>query len=242
MYQFNSRVRYSETDVHGRLSLTGIINYLQDCSTFQSEDIGKGLAWMEKRRRAWFLSSWQIIIDRYPRIGDEIAIGTWPYDFKGIYGSRNFFIKDLEGNYMVRANSLWFLFDLDAQRPTRVTADEIDGYGQPEEKLPMNYAPRKIALPADYETGQPVVIGKHHLDTNNHVNNAQYVEIAREFLPDDFCIGELRVEYKKAAVLGDVITPRTSRTEEGYTVALCDREGSPHAVIWLAGKGQNQQD
>ncbi len=242
MYQFNSRVRYSETDVHGQLSLTGIINYLQDCSTFQSEDIGKGLVWLEQRRRAWFLSSWQIVIDRYPRIGDEIVIGTWPYDFKGIYGSRNFFIKDLEGNYMVRANSLWFLFDLDTQRPTRVTADEILGYGQQEERLPMDYAPRKIMLPDRYETGQPVVIGKHHLDTNNHVNNAQYVEIAREFLPDDFRIGELRVEYKKAAVLGDVMTPRISRTEEGYIVALCDGEGSPHAVIWLAGERQDQQD
>ena len=63
MYQFHSRVRYSETDEYGRLSVTGIINYLQDCSTFQSEDIGRGVSWLKSRNRAWWLTSWQIVME-----------------------------------------------------------------------------------------------------------------------------------------------------------------------------------
>ena len=47
MYQFDSRVRYSETDEQGRLSVTGILNYLQDCSTLQSEDIGLGIEYLK---------------------------------------------------------------------------------------------------------------------------------------------------------------------------------------------------
>jgi len=43
MYTFESRVRYSEMDEFGKLSVTGIMNYLQDCSTFQSEDLKLGL-------------------------------------------------------------------------------------------------------------------------------------------------------------------------------------------------------
>ena len=42
MYEFNSRVRYSEIDHHGTLTLPALINYFQDCSTFQSEDVGLG--------------------------------------------------------------------------------------------------------------------------------------------------------------------------------------------------------
>ena len=34
MYQFESRIRYSETGEDGCLTLTGMINYLQDCSIF----------------------------------------------------------------------------------------------------------------------------------------------------------------------------------------------------------------
>lgn len=32
MYSFDSRVRYSEVDEDRKLSLTGVINYMQDCS------------------------------------------------------------------------------------------------------------------------------------------------------------------------------------------------------------------
>ena len=51
MYTFDSRIRYSETDETGALSLLGVINYMQDCSTFQSEDIGLGVEYLEKKRR-----------------------------------------------------------------------------------------------------------------------------------------------------------------------------------------------
>lgn len=235
MYQFDSRVRYSETDEQGRLSLTGIINYLQDCSTFQSEDIGLGIDYLNEHQRAWWLSSWQIVIDRYPVLGHEIVISTWPYDFKGIYGYRNFTIQDKAGNFLVRANSIWFFYDRSAGRPVRVREEDVRGYGPGEEKLAMEYAPKRIKMPETFVEAEAIVVARYHLDTNHHVNNAQYVEIAREVLPEYFKIGEIRAEYKKAAVLGDVITPRVSRTAEGYAVSLCDMEGAPYAVIWLRG-------
>ena len=98
MYQFESRVRYSETDEQGQLSLTGILNYFQDCSTFQSEDLGMGIQYLKDQDRAWWLTSWQIVIDRYPALGEKIRVSTWPYDFKGIYGYRNFAISDGKGD------------------------------------------------------------------------------------------------------------------------------------------------
>lgn len=94
MYSFESRIRYSEVDQNQELSVTGIINYLQDCSTFQSEDLNLGITYLQEHHRAWWLSSWQIVIERYPRLGEEIVVSTWPYDFKGIYGYRNFTICD----------------------------------------------------------------------------------------------------------------------------------------------------
>lgn len=236
MYQFSSRVRYSETDEQGRLSVTGILNYLQDCSTFQSEDIGLGIEYLKKTGHAWWLSSWQIVIDRYPVLGEKIIISTWPYEFKGIYGYRNFTIQDASGSYLVRANSIWFFYDLRAGRPSRIHLEDVERYGTGEERLIMDYAPRRIEVPEVYEQRKPIQVMKHHLDTNHHVNNAQYVEIVREFLPEKFQIGEMRVEYKKAAVLGDVMYPRIGRIPEGYVTSLCDGEGKPHAVIWLREK------
>lgn len=238
MYSFNARVRYSEVGGDRELSLPGVVNYLQDCSTFQSEDLQMGLDYLEKNRRAWWLSSWQIVIERYPKLGEEIVVSTWPYDFKGIYGYRNFTICDKKGVYLVKANSIWFLFDTAAGHPVRAEKDDIRGYGTGEEKkLDMEYAPRRIALPEEYETGEPVTVARHHIDTNRHVNNAQYVAVARDALPENLKIRQVRAEYKKAAVSGDVMIPRISRKEDVYTVALCSREGTVYAVVWMQTAG-----
>ena len=212
MYTFESRVRYSESDESGRLSLEGALNYLQDCSTFQSEDLGMGLSSLREKRRAWWLSSWQIVFHRRPLFGERIRISTWPHGFRGIYGYRNFTIA-------------------------RVTQDEIRGYGQGQEALVLPPAPRRIILPQEYTDGEPVAVKRRHLDTNRHVNNAQYVSIARELLPEQFSVRELKAEYKRAAAQGERMYPKIARIQEGYVVSLQDENGTPYANIWMAENG-----
>ena len=64
MYTFDSRIRYSETDSEGKLTMASLINYFQDCSTFQSEDLGVGLEYFRENHMVWVLSSWQIVGER----------------------------------------------------------------------------------------------------------------------------------------------------------------------------------
>ena len=42
-YTIDGRIRFSEVDHTRRITLPGIVNYFQDCSTFQSEDRGLGI-------------------------------------------------------------------------------------------------------------------------------------------------------------------------------------------------------
>ena len=233
MYTFDSRIRYSETDETGALSLLGVINYLQDCSTFQSEDIGLGVEYLEEKKRAWLLSSWRIVIDRYPVLGERIKIGTWATSSKGIYGYRDFVIMDQDGNYLVRAESIWFFYDTEKMVPVRVMPEDVAAYGN-EEALDLGKAPRKILIPEEYEEGIPVTIATHHLDTNHHVNNAQYVDIAREAVPCTKMVKGIRADYKKAAVLGEILVPRVTKTgEDEWTVVLADEDCEVRAVVWL---------
>lgn len=224
MYTFDSRIRYSECNSEGCLSLEGLIDYFQDASTFHSEDLGLGIKYLDKEKQVWVLCSWQIVVDRFPVMGERVVVGTFPYDFKGCFGSRNFFLKDEKGQYIAKANSLWTLLDLKNQRPMKPTPIMLERYVL-EEKLEMEYAPRKIDVPEGGTQQEPIVVHRNHLDTNHHVNNGQYVRMAMEYLPENFCIGELRAEYKKQALLGDVIYPRVIPAEGAYIVSLCDETG-----------------
>lgn len=229
IYTFDSRVRYSETDHHGNLTLTAMMNYLQDCSTFQSEDIGAGVSVLQERNRAWLLSHWQVAAERFPAFGEKITVGTLATGFRGFFGTRNFFINDESGNRVVTANSIWTFFDTEKARPARPGEEETAVYGV-EEPLEMEYEGRKIALPERTEDLPSFPVRRAHIDTNEHVNNCQYIQMAMDILPGDIRVHKLRVDYKKSAVMGDVIFPKISREEERTVIELCDEQGHPYVV------------
>ena len=230
MYTFKSRVRYSEIDENQQLTLYNLMNYFQDTSTFHSESLHRGNEVLQELHCAWVLNSWQICINRFPKYLEDIVVGTWPYEFKGFLGGRNFQISTADGEVLAYANSLWTFLNLDTGIPVRVGSEDLKAYTL-EDKLNMEYAPRKVAVPKVYEEKDSFVIKKYHLDTNHHVNNAQYVRFAEEFIPNSKKIRQLRVEYKKQAYLGDVLYPRVSCVDDTYTVALCNKDGEPFAVV-----------
>lgn len=234
MYEFNSRIRYSEVDSTGRLSLESLLDYFQDCSTFHSEDIGLGVKYLEERHMAWVLAAWQIVVNRYPALCEKVAVCTAPYDFKGFLGFRNFLMRTENGEQLACANTLWTLMDMNMQhmRPVKPPEEMLAGYVL-EERLPMDYEPRKILLPSDQSAAQePLEVKQHHLDTNHHVNNGQYIRMAMEYLPEGFEIRQMRAEYKKQALLGDIISPVIyGDGKQIRTVALNNGEGQPYCVV-----------
>ena len=50
MYTYESRVRFSEVDHYETMTLPSIINYFQDGSIFQSEDIGLGVDYLKEKK------------------------------------------------------------------------------------------------------------------------------------------------------------------------------------------------
>lgn len=229
MYHFDTRVRFSETDKERKLTLEAIVDYFQDCSTFQTEDLGVGFPYLAPKNLTWVLSYWQIIVDEYPALGEEISICTIPYDFRGFFGKRNFFIEK-EGKRIAKADTLWTLLNIEKGLPEKITEDISAAYPK-EDKIEMEYLPRKIVINGTEEAQDTLTISKHHLDCNDHVNNGQYIKIASVYLPQDFIIYQMRAEYRNQARLNDVIYPYVYKEEDKVTVCLCDEAKKPYVVV-----------
>ncbi len=234
-YKFDSRIRYSEVDSEGLLTMAALINYFQDCSTFQSEDLGVGVENLKGRHLVWVLSFWQIVVERYPKLGERVVIGTSPYDMKGFLGYRNFWMEDEEGKIVAKANSLWSLLNTDTGKPVSVPRDMLEKYVL-SPKLEMDYASRKISVPGGGIHREPIVVKKHHLDTNHHVNNQQFIDITMDFLPENFLIGQVRAEYKKQAFLDDILVPCVVEEEKKVTVSLLDEAGAVYMTTEFLGE------
>lgn len=235
MYEFESKVRYSEADKNGNLMIHAMANYFQDCSHFETDDLKLGTDYFLEKAEGWFINFWQINILRIPQRGEKIVIGTFPYQVKEITEHRNYYIKNNSGEILVQANSIWSLIDLNEMRILRIPAVVKEKYVF-QEKLVMQYHPRRIKI----EQGLHFVeIGRHRisrvqLDSNNHLNNAQYIQIALSDIPVSLhTIRQICIEYKKQALNREIIIVNFAEKDSDIFIDLKSEDGASYAIMWL---------
>lgn len=231
MYQFSSRIRFSETDRNSRLDPAGLLNYFQDCVTFHSHAVGLSHATLMERGMFWVLNAWNVIIHRLPELCEEVNIITNPYEFKGCFGKRNFRMETTQGEALALADSLWTLLSAESGAPVACDPADIERYA-PSEAFDMAYAHRKVKIAGELvEEFAPVTVGRGMLDYNGHVNNCQYVRLALEYLPELPALRQLRVEYRRAALLGDVVHLQLYKDAERHILNMTDSENKMYAAV-----------
>ena len=234
MFEMQRKVTYSQVRRNLKLDMAEIAQFFQDCVLCQSEMIGKGVAETERSQTAWFLSSWQIEVERYPEFMEEVTVRTWPHEFKSMYGYRNFDIIDGKGVTIAKANSIWIFMDLAKMRPSKPKEENVIGY-QLEPALEMEYDPRKInILSEEYKISdlvEPIEVKYSFLDSNDHVNNGRYVKEAMDYLPTDRELKKMRVDYRKAATLGDKMYSIKYQKEDLIQLVFADAEGNPYVIV-----------
>ena len=235
MYSVDSRIRYSEVDENRHIRIVSLINYLQDCSCFQMEDLGIGVDHQAEGHFAWVLAAIRIEIDRLPRFLEHIRTSTWCHMLKRHQAGRNFSIEGEDGELIVRADSLWTTFDTEALRICIVPDSEF-AYYEGDEQLVLPDFKRKVVPIGEGVAGTPIVVADHNIDTNKHVNNAQYIQIALDALaasgrsvdPED--VRAIAAQYRAQARLGDVINP-VIFDEDGSRCVSLDGDGVTYAVV-----------
>lgn len=227
MYSYNDRASYSRIDKDGLLGVSDVVNAMQDCCLFHSEDVGHSALTLLEKNRAWLVSSWHVVLKRRPQLGEHFTIHTWPYKFKGIFGCRNFLMESPDKEVLAYADSRWFYFDSSTGQPTRIDEDEKNAYPI-EPAYDMNYSSRKINCPDNLTLVDEVTVCQNYLDTNHHVNNGQYVRLAVNALPIDYKVKEFRAEFRLAAKMGDTMYVRTAKTDEHFYVIFTDEEENPY--------------
>ena len=230
MYLFKSQVRFSETDHKGKLKIASLMDYFQDCSTFHSNSVDLGVEHEIENKRAWVVSYWQVEVDRYPSLYENIKTGTFPTGFKGVCGNRNFFIEDEKGQIIARAKSIWAYVDTTTGRPLRIPKEEALKYGT-DNLFELEEMGRKVEGGINPELKEPFKVRKEHIDRNEHVNNCRYIEMATEYVCKESEVKKIRVSYMKPAKYGDIIYPYVSEADGKITVELSDENKQPYCII-----------
>ena len=220
MYSLNYKVTTSTCDSDGKLKLYSALQMMQDCSEMWIDSEQGVKDYFEKENMAQLLASRQVEVIRRPSFKEELTVTTSVYGMKSMFGFRNTFIYDAEGLPCYRTWSMGAFVDKGTGKLKKVD-DQTISTMLLEPKLDMNYKDRRIILPKEGGTVlAPVAVQRADIDYNKHVNNANYIRMAMELLPEGFKVKGLRVEYRVPARLNDQLVPTVYQQDELFIVAL----------------------
>ena len=220
MYTLNYKVTTSTCDSEGRLKLYSALQMMQDCSEMWIDSEPTARKFFNDNNMTQLLATRQVEVVRVPRFKEDLTVTTSIYEVLPMYGFRNTFIRDAQGQPCYRTWSMGAFVDKANGKLKRVD-DAVANSLLIEPQLEMNYKDRRIILPKEGGTTfAPIRVMRADIDYNRHVNNANYIRMAMELLPEDFAVRGLRVEYRVAAKLGDSLTPTLFEMENGFVIAL----------------------
>jgi acyl-ACP thioesterase len=234
MFEIKRELGRSSVGVDSALSLDTMVDILQDCSIFHVDSMKHQKEYMQKNYIEIFYASRQVDIIRLPIYGESITAKTWIFESKRPYACRNTIILDKEEKVCIASFSIGAFVDTRTGKAVLMPKEFITKIPT-EQKYPMQYLDRKIILP-DIEPAEkePIVVLKAYLDFNKHVNNAKYITIAQEYLPDESSCSRMRVEYKMPAKSKDIMIPQIYQIQNAVIVDLCSIEGNSYATVEFA--------
>ena len=231
IFERKRTVRCSQIGEDGTIRNSALIDFLQDCSLKHLESEPVMAPYFKETGCIMFLISRQLDIVKKPKLDDKVTVKTWCYELGRLYGFRNTVIYDENGEILVKSIAGGCFIDSHTMRATKVPKETIDRV-QLEAKLEdIEYLPRKITLPdCEPQVFEPVHISRCYIDMNRHVNNARYLDITDEYLPDGADIRRIRSEYKMPVQRDSVVIPKVYKSGNIITVDLTDTGGKSYAA------------
>lgn len=219
-------VRSYETEPGGRLSLTGLCNYLQEAAGAHAVDLGISIGDLGRDNLTWVLGRLELRIERMPRWREVVDVTTWPSRLRSLLVLRDFLVESAEREVLARATSTWFVIDLERRRPVRIPA-HIRGLPLPRRPRALRPDGLRLPRPARVDREERFRVRHRDLDVNAHVNHVRYVEWALDTLPGSFLDGhrltELDADFRAEVVYGETVRAQAEVDGGGEESRVCFR-------------------
>lgn len=227
------KVQINDVDFTRKLKLSAAFGFFQEIAKLHSDHLGTNLDNSKgKENLAWMLVRVRVDIIKYPKWEQDILIETWNQTPKSFQFQRDYLIKDMDGNILMKAVSIWVVVDRITKELKKSDIFELN-LPKPLDKKAIDCNLRKITPKGTPQKSYELPIGCSYIDMNGHINNSKYVD----FVMDCFSMDELQkhnaksfqISYLNEALAGQIISlyKYTDNIEEG--------------VIFVSGENEDNQ-
>jgi len=196
------RVLANDVDCNQVVSVTKVLQFMQDAAFSQMEDKGPSYDALFQQGLAFILSKIRLSLYAPLYSHDRITVESWACPSKGVTFQRCFRILR-EGQIVAEAISSWALTGVHDRKLHRVTEVQL-GYGT-DEPIELDM-PSRMKIPPETNLS---LVGEHtveyaDIDQNKHMNNTVYADLLCGYFPmENIRVIAMHINYQTEARLGE---------------------------------------
>ncbi len=215
-----------ETNRFGNASLSSVFNFFIEIAWEHAQKLDWGFDALKRNNYFWVLSRVFIQVEKYPEWQEKITVETWTTGTDGIYALREFAIKNVQDEVIIRASSAWLILDQESKKIIR--PDSLTENFQHFAEAKICRCPVKIRANGKNENLIFVPVVFTDLDINQHFNSVRYVERALNNFGIPFLskneVCEIEVNYLKEGLSEDSLAVSRTTISENEDLVILVRE------------------
>ncbi len=176
IYYETFQINAIECDFNQALKPAILFQHLTESAVVHATQLGVGFDAMIAQNLVWVHSRMKIKFYGFPRVGDTIAIRTWPRTIRRrLVYIRDFEVLDAGGQRLAAATSAWLILNAATHRlaPPKSLNLDLPEVG---DRIGLDDPLERIGLEQSGEERLRVRAGYSAVDILGHVNNSRYVE------------------------------------------------------------------
>lgn len=223
---------------NGELKIESILKILENAGNSHSDKAGNNVLEGSSNGFAWILTDWLVKLDFFPKYGEKIKVVTWCHEGSSPFGICRDFELYTADKLCGKGTTRWVLYDLNTQRPAKVTQDLMDRYETESKSVFEEIRLPKISVPEEFSNQQVLSARRTDIDFNHHVHNLVYIDYAMEVLPQEVFekhdFKNIRITYKSAIKEGESFSARYALLDGQHTVCIYGADDTLRTLIALS--------
>lgn len=217
------------------LTNTSLLGFLENNAGIHSNKVNNGM----NNKTTWILLAWKVKVIKRPKYSETVNVKTWSRSMDKIYAYRDYNIYNENNELVAIASSKWIYLDIESGKILKLSEDFANQY---EQELvyafenPEEAEFNKLKEPETYNSFVEFKITRNMIDTNHHLHNIYYLDIAKEVIPEKYFIenefDNFEIMYKKEIKCGEIVKAFYTKEAEKHIVTIKSYdEKNLHAII-----------
>ncbi|MBK9737419.1 MAG: hypothetical protein IPO92_21670 [Saprospiraceae bacterium] len=227
------RIRPSEINHLKNIHPYHLVQLMQEASMQHTIGLKVSVWDLEEKNISWVLIKMDVHFYRYPALGENVEVQTYPSGLDGFFTYRDYFVYDESGFLCATASSTWTLLDTINRKMVRIPESFSSLVYKSEHLLPIPI--QKLFTPTNTSADYMVTVNYLHLDWNGHVNNVQLIKMIFESLGTEFHIDRflkrLIIQFKSEATIGQGLMVRNEVITNNKVIHAIKNEATGKDIV-----------